>query len=142
MNKTQLTKFFSLKFSSQLLLIEASLYTIWAYLFIRLFSFKKYINWIKNPKRDTYNENEVRKVALTIKRINKFAFWKTTCYTQAISARLILKRKSVKSQIFLGICKQEDGNLLAHAWTKVNDKIITGGNVNIDKYKVLYIFED
>ncbi len=142
MNKSIIQKLFKLPLNDQLLLIEISMYTIWAYLMIHVFSFKRYLNWLKNPKEGRANEKQIRNIALTIKRINKFAFWKTTCYTQAIAARLILKRKRITSKIFLGICKQDNGELLAHAWTKVNDKIITGGNVNIDKYKVLYTFEE
>ena len=127
-------------FKSKLLLIEASIYTIWAYIMIRVFSFKRYLNWLDNPKKNVDSETIVREVFYAIKKIDNYAFWTTTCYTQAISARLILKRKSIKSKIFLGITKDEKGNMLAHAWTKVGDKTITGGG-NLDKYKVLYIFE-
>ncbi len=126
---------------NKLLLIEASIYTLWAFIMIRVFSFKKYLNWLKNPKNDQPSEEIIRDVFYTIRKIDKYAFWTTTCYTQAIAARLIFKRKRIKSQIFLGMTKDDNGNLLAHAWTKVGNKIVTGGG-NLDKYKVLYIFED
>jgi len=120
--------------------MEASIYTIWAYVMIRIFSFKTYLKWLKNPQQNLPSDETVKLVFHTIKRIDKHAFWTTTCYTQAIAARLILKRKNIHSEIFLGMCKDENGELLAHAWTKVNGKVITGGG-NLEKYKVLYIFD-
>lgn len=142
MNKAQFIKLITLSFSNKLLLIEGSFYTIWALFMIHVFSFKKYLNWIKNPKTNLPSEAKIKAVNQTIYRIRKYAFWTTTCYTQAIAARLIFKRMKIKSKIYLGMSKNSDGELSAHAWTKVGDKIITGGNVNLDNYKVLYIFED
>jgi len=123
-----------------MLLMEASVYTIWAFVMIRTFSFKRYLNWLDNPKNNIESEKITRQVFYTIRKIDKYAIWTTTCYTQAIAARLILKRYNIKSKIYLGITKDEKGKLLAHAWTKVGDKIITGAG-NLDKYKILYVFE-
>ena len=120
--------------------MEASVYTIWAFVMIRTFSFKRYLNWLDNPKNNIESEKITRQVFYTIRKIDKYAIWTTTCYTQAIAARLILKRYNIKSKIYLGITKDEKGKLLAHAWTKVGDKIITGAG-NLDKYKILYVFE-
>jgi len=142
LSKSRIIKFFNLSFYNKLLLFELSFYTVWAYIMIRLFSFKRYLKWISNPKKDIYSEEIIKSLFFTIRKIDKFAFWPTTCYTQAISARLYLRRKNIKSKIYLGMTKDENNQLLAHAWTKIGDKIITGGNVNLDKYKVLYIFED
>jgi len=142
LNKSLLLKLVTLSFSNKLLLMEASFYTIWALFIIHLFSFKRYMNWIKNPKKNNPSEKNINLVYHTIKKINKYAFWLTTCYTQAIAARLILKRMNIKSKIHLGMIKDSDGKLTAHAWTEVENKIITGGNGNLDKYKVIYIFEE
>lgn len=108
---------------------------------IRIFSFKRYLHWLKNPSHDIPSDKTIKQVYHTIKRIDKFAFWPTNCYTQAIAARLIFKRRNIKSKIYLGMTKDSEGKLLAHAWTKIGDKIITGGG-NLEKYKVLYIFDD
>ena len=140
MNKSILIRFFKSSFQSNLLLIEASVYTILAYIIIRVFSFKRYLNWLDNPKNNIKSDKFTKEVFFTIRKIDKYAFWTTTCYTQAISARLLLKRKSVRSKIYLGMTKDAEGNLLAHAWTKVGDQIITGGG-NLDKYSILYTFE-
>lgn len=137
-------KFFHLSFQNQLLLFEASFYTIWAYFLIRIFSFKRYASWLKHSENSNRyapeTDVEITKIALAIRRIEKYAFWPTTCYTKAISARLICKRKKIKSKLFLGVTKNDNKVLLAHAWTEVNGKIITG-NTNLENYKALYIFE-
>ena len=140
MNKLLIIRLFKSPFKTKAFLIEASLYTIWAYLMIRIFSFKRYLNWLDNPKQHIKSDKITRQVFYTIRKIDKYAFWTTTCYTQAIAARLILKRHNIQSKIYLGMTKDENGHLLAHAWTKVDDQIITGGG-NLDKYKILYVFE-
>lgn len=108
---------------------------------IRLFSFKRYIPWIKNPKNHKQKDIQVARVEQCIKRLKKYSFWPTTCYTEAITARIILKRKGIYSQIYFGVRKDENKKLLAHAWTKVNERIITGQG-EIELFKVIYIFED
>ena len=140
MSKSLAIRFLKSSFKSKLLLFEASDYTIWAYAMMRRFSFKRYLNWLDNPKNSIDSDEITRQVFYTIRKVDKYAFWTTTCYTQAIAARLILKRNNIQSKIYLGMTKDENGNLLAHAWTKVGDKIITGAG-NLEKYKILYVFE-
>jgi len=134
-------KLFNNKFADYILFLEAATYTMWAFLMIRIFSFKRYIHWIKNPSKNKDNNQESLRVLYTINRVKKYSFWPTTCYTEAIAARIILKRKGIRSQIYFGVRKDEHKKLHAHAWTKVNEKIITGQG-NLDLFKVIYIFDD
>ena len=137
-----LIRLFNSSFIDKIYFIEAAFYTLWAYLMIHVFSFKKYLHWIKNkPNSVTDNEKIVPRVQLTIKRVIRYSFWPTTCYTQAIAARLLLRRRNIKSDIFLGLIKNEQKELTAHAWTKVNGKIITGDLPRLNEYKKLYTFE-
>jgi hypothetical protein len=108
---------------------------------IRIFSFKQYIRWIKNPKTNTYKPSETNRVKHSLRRVKAYAFWPTTCYTEAIAARIILKRKGIQSQIYFGVRKDDNKKMLAHAWTKVKDDIITG-NGKLDLFKVIYIFDE
>jgi hypothetical protein len=134
-------QFFKLDVSRQFLLIEASIYSIWAFFLIRLFSFKKYIHWLKNPKQIKHKPKAITEVKKTIYLINKHAFWPTTCYTEAIACRLIFKRKKIKSSIYFGVKKDEKGKLLAHAWTIANNELVTGIG-HIEQYTVVWTFED
>ncbi len=136
-------KFFKLPISEQLLLIEVSLYTVWAWMMIKLFSFKSYAKWIKNPSKPESISHQVflQTLKKTLKRVERNAFWKNTCFSRAIAARLVLKRKKISSQIYFGVIK-EDQQLSAHAWIISEDILITGYLKDLEKYKVLYIFED
>jgi len=140
--KNIIIRIWNSSFIDKIYFLEIAIYTIWAYFMIHIFSFKKYLHWIKNKTHtQTIDKETVEKVRRTIKRVIRYAFWPTTCYTQAIAARLLLRRKNIKSDIFLGLIKNEKGELTAHAWTKVNGEIITGDLPNLDKYKQLYTFE-
>ena len=52
--------------------------------------------------------------------------WNSTCLVQAIAGRLILRRRGLRSRIFLGTRKDEKGNLAAHAWLQSGDEILLG----------------
>lgn len=140
--KNILIRIFNSPFIDKIYFVEAAFYTIWAYFMIHVFSFKKYLQWIKNkPNSLPDNEVIVLRVERTIKRVIRYSFWPTTCYTQAIAARLLLRRRNIKSDIFLGLIKNEEKELSAHAWTKVNGRIITGNLPRLSEYKKLYTFE-
>ena len=62
---------------------------------------------------------------------NKYTLWKTECYTQAITAKILLNRKDIDGTIYIGFKKDQNGKYLGHAWLRSFDRIITG---NIDIY--------
>ena len=63
--------------------------------------------------------------------------WPNKCLVSSLSARVLLKRRNIKSQLSLGVAKDAEGKLMAHAWLKVGEKEIVskGGN-----FHELYLF--
>ncbi len=63
--------------------------------------------------------------------------WPNKCLVSSLSARLMLIKRNIQSQLSLGVAKDSQGNLIAHAWLKVGEKEIVskGGN-----YHQLYLF--
>ncbi len=43
---------------------------------------------------------------------------KNRCLVSSLAARCILKRRKIKSRIFLGLAKEFNGKMIAHAWLK------------------------
>ncbi|MGL6267877.1 MAG: lasso peptide biosynthesis B2 protein [Chitinophagaceae bacterium] len=65
----------------------------------------------------------------------KYTFWKTECYTLALTAKILLNRNDIPGTIYIGFKKEEDGKYEGHAWLRSYDMIITGGE-KMDNYLV------
>lgn len=53
--------------------------------------------------------------------------WKSACLAQALAGKWMLGRRGLHGQIRLGVAKDADGNLQAHAWLCAGDTLLTGG---------------
>lgn len=56
--------------------------------------------------------------------------WQSACLVQAMTAKMMLKRRGVPSTLYLGL-RKEDGELEAHAWLCVDDYVVTGGPTHV-----------
>ncbi len=72
--------------------------------------------------------------------VNKYVFWQNACRHQAYQAKLFCNFFKIPYQIFVGFKKSENGKIEGHAWTIVNEEIITGF-CNPDEYVVQDIYK-
>jgi hypothetical protein len=70
---------------------------------------------------------------------NKYTFWKTECYTQALTAKLLLRKFHLPSTIYIGFYKDENGKYNGHAWLRSYDMIISGGQ-EMSKFSIQSYF--
>ena len=56
--------------------------------------------------------------------------WRADCLVQALAAHRWLAREEIPSAVALGAARDEDGGFLAHAWLRVGERIVTGGDVS------------
>lgn len=54
--------------------------------------------------------------------------WRSDCFVQALAAQRWLNRSGIKSELFIGVRKQEKVVFEAHAWLRHADKTVTGGD--------------
>jgi hypothetical protein len=66
-----------------------------------------------------------RRVGWAVGTMNRHTFEECTCLSQAITAQWMLRRRGVPSTLYLGLAKR-DGNLIAHAWVRGGNMILTG----------------
>ena len=69
----------------------------------------------------------VRSVSRAIRTMSRHLPWECKCLAQAISGKMMLRRKQIPSTLYLGVAKKEDGDLNAHAWLCAGDIILLGG---------------
>ncbi len=79
-----------------------------------------------------------RQLLLLIKRsiwrAAKRSPWRTMCFEQALTARIMLRLRNIKSVVFFGVNRHynEEGTMKAHAWLICSEFTVTGGANNSD----------
>lgn len=75
--------------------------------------------------------NEVYKVAKRISWIviqaARYTPWESKCLVQALTAQRMLKKRGISTTLYLGVNKDSQNNMLAHAWLRCGEYIVTGG---------------
>lgn len=138
----KLTKYLKLPLRRKIMLIEVLLWLFLAKVMLLIFSFKKLSEILGDSQNSSFytaNSQETIIVNDFIKNLNavlKNLPWQCRCLTQAIAGKFMLKVRKIKTTIYLGMGKNEEGDFSAHAWLKIGDFFITG-NSNVQKYKTL-----
>ncbi len=92
---------------------------------------------------DEDDESGDRKIEISISRailtMSRYLPWECECLAQAISGKMMLRRRQIPSTLYLGVAKKEDGDLNAHAWLLVGEIIILGG-FGLKEYAIVSTF--
>jgi hypothetical protein len=64
--------------------------------------------------------------------------WRSKCLEQALAAKAMLRRRGIRSTMYLGVTSPP---VEAHAWVRVADVHVTGG-ADVDRYAVVASFAD
>lgn len=82
----------------------------------------------------------LKTLKLVVSQVSPYTFWESNCYTKALCVSQILKSKDISYTVYFGLRKNELLNEFdAHAWLRVGDILITGGE-DIEGYKVTGLF--
>jgi hypothetical protein len=125
-------KFFTQKGAFQLLVLEAVILLFIGRMSVLLFPFKWIAPWLGefNKETDLIDDDSYRKklahIFSAIHATSKYTFWKSNCLAQALCCQWMLKRRKIPYTIYMGVRNDKDKQLLAHAWTRVGSKIVTG----------------
>lgn len=137
-------KYSQLSASDKILLFEASIILIIIKLLIRLLPirfYKKIFGKQNSEPEIQVSENQshtLYKISQAIVRSRKVIPWKSKCLTEAIAAKIMLRKRGIASTLFLGINKDED-KMIAHAWLRCGNTYITGRR-GMNKFVVLSSF--
>jgi hypothetical protein len=103
--------------------------------------FRKVLAWkgiigVESPSEPHASSEAFRKTLQSAMRLcNQYTPWSTECYTQAITARILLRRKGLPGTVYIGFQRKSDGTYAGHAWLRSYDRVITGRE-EMDKYVV------
>jgi hypothetical protein len=64
-----------------------------------------------------------------------------TCLTQALAAQLLLARQGYSAELTIGVAKNREGRLEAHAWLVNQGQVVIGGGEDLSRYKPFPSFD-
>jgi hypothetical protein len=94
--------------------------------------FSKVLKWqgninVESPDYSDEISAEFRKSLQAAMRLcRKYTIWKTECYTQALTAKVLLNKKGISGTVYIGFKKEDNGSYIGHAWLRSYDRFITG----------------
>jgi hypothetical protein len=94
-----------------------------------------------SPEDDPGKEEYIRRISWAIDVLSRRTPWESKCLVQAITAKILLRRKLLPNTLYLGVAKDGNDKMIAHAWTRTGCRIVTGG-YGLDAYTVVATFAD
>jgi len=82
------------------------------------------------PTLDMDRANLVERVAFAIPRAGYRLPWRADCLVQALAAQRWLRRHGIATQLVIGARKPAPAAFAAHAWLKVGERVVTGGDIS------------
>lgn len=120
--------FKKLSFRQKVLLIVVFLISLYSYTMFRFFKHSaKFGSLTKEYENNkTIDMTLVKEISFAIRVMCKYTPWENVCRHQAYQAMLLCRYFKIPYQIFVGFKKSNEGKIEGHAWTMINEEIITG----------------
>lgn len=62
-----------------------------------------------------------------VNRIADKTLWESKCLVRALAAQKILHKSGIETTLYLGVGKDEQNQMIAHAWLRCGECYVTGG---------------
>ncbi len=82
-----------------------------------------------------------KKVAYAVNQVCNKTKWESKCLVRALIAQRLLAEKNIESTLYLGCKVDENQKMVAHAWIRVGQAFVTGGNGAADGYAIVDRFK-
>ena len=143
----RLGRFLRLSSSDRRLFVEAAIWLGIARLCILMVPFR----WItpflgrhmaESPQTTAPEQKEItERISRVVQTASRHMPWECKCLTQAIACKSMLKRRGLRTTLYLGVAKGGEENLKAHAWLRTGDLIVTGAR-DMDRFIVVSTFAE
>ena len=82
------------------------------------------------------------RVQWALKVGSRYAWWVCNCLTRALAGKALLRRRGLRSTLYLGVTRTNTANgLEAHAWLRCGSLVVTGGD-EAESFQVLATFTE
>jgi len=129
----RLVRFVRLPARLQRLYLEAAFHLSMAGLTLLVLPFRRIaprlgvVTHHADPPSAAGREQELEEIAWALHRAARVLPWRCTCLPKAIAGSRMLGRRGIPYALYLGAAREQDRELIAHAWLRCGDTIVTGG---------------
>lgn len=137
----KIRNFLLLPFQKKKLLLKSLLFVWLIRLGLWILPYKLLTKWL-NSIGSSAAINEIndwkliKEVSHTVRSCAKSVPF-ASCLTQALATKTLLRLNGQNSNLRIGVDKDENEKLIAHAWIEIDSKIIIGGSPELGRYTVL-----
>ncbi|TRZ40604.1 lasso peptide biosynthesis B2 protein [Niallia circulans] len=140
---SKIKKFMQLNMQRRTLLIEAFFYLGRAR-YLKLLPFEKVAPSLGEQSTETsisssVHDQMITDVSYAVITASKHTFWDSSCLVQAIAATRMLNKRKIESTLYMGIARDEDGSMIAHAWVRSGSLFVTGAET-MNQFTVVKTF--
>lgn len=138
-------RFLGFSFKEQLLCIKILCLAGFFRLVILVVPFKKIAqNLSKTIKVSNYKDNQqmIYRIGQIIGSVCRHTPWDSKCLVQALICKTICRQHKVVNTLYLGVNRDNVGQLLAHAWVTDADKRILVGGKFSKSFKIIATYSD
>jgi len=127
-----LKKYYKIDKKERIILNQTFFWLIYAFILVRIIPLKWFNSVLGEFRKEIdaeTNDDQIQLIEVlrkNIGRLKKRFPWKVKCFEEAIAVKKVLEKYQVKSTIYLGVSKDKNSKLIAHAWLKIGKNFITG----------------
>jgi len=137
----RIRKFLLLSQADKLILLHSAFVVVFVTMGLRIFPWLrlqrfllKLADW--HPHFLTSNRPSANRIAWGVRASSHYVP-KATCLPQALAAQYLLARSAYPADLQIGVAKDKNGKLEAHAWVISENQIIIGNVRNVDQFMSL-----
>lgn len=88
------------------------------------------------------NQNQIEvimKYKIAIERVSRHTIWESKCLVKALVLQKLMTKHQINHTIYFGLAKNDQNEMIAHAWVKCGDVVVIGGQ-NSKSYSTIATF--
>ncbi|MBU8892226.1 MAG: lasso peptide biosynthesis B2 protein [Bacteroidales bacterium] len=127
-----LRKYYSIDKTERKILNRTFFWLIYAFILVRIVPLKWFSHLLGEFKNEVVVEINsgqkglIQMLRKNIRRWKRYLPWKVKCFEEAIAGKKVLAKYKIGSTLYLGVDKNTNKELIAHAWLKAGNEIIIG----------------
>ncbi|MBE0655045.1 MAG: lasso peptide biosynthesis B2 protein [Bacteroidales bacterium] len=118
-------RFVRLSYLEKVMFAEALLFLYLSGLLVLVLPFRKIVNLFErkvvSDPLSSERPTRVKLVSSALRRAGQLAWWKNKCFISSLAGKIMLNRRKILSNLYLGATFTDDGKLKAHAWLNAGD---------------------
>lgn len=134
----QMRKFMALPVQEKKLYGSVTLWLLIIKLSLFLIPFGRlvvWLNWLNQHKSRPKDAQEIETVVQAIERSSRLLpWWQINCLPQALVGHMLLRRRGFNVQLKIGVCKNFDKKLSAHAWLEYGGRVVLGDGRDLKSF--------